>query len=273
MDLVRSVLRSAVSLLAKPAFAVPCAALALISNAIVHLSGWPAPGTPGLPTSRALTIVILVILGRAWLLLSFNAVALAKLRGERANLLTAWVPVTVALEILIVTVALGAGVLMGTLALIVPGIYLLLLWSQAVLVIVDRQARFFAAANWSASLTDGYRLEIAILWAVVFGGSWLVELEAASLGAAFGATLPPTVALVAQWTWRAVTMTFGVAMMSALYLELSSRASWQPELERVRPGADARLTYAARRANRAPNTEGTEDREGTEPLGFPEKAR
>jgi hypothetical protein len=54
-----------------------------------------------------------------------------------------------------------------------------------------------------------------------------------------------------QWTWRALAMTFGVAMMSALYLELSSRAAWQPELERVRPGAEARMSYDAFRESRA----------------------
>jgi hypothetical protein len=264
MDLVKAVLRSSLDLLARPSFSLPCATLALISNAIVAASGWPAPGVADMPTPRALTVIILVILGRAWLLLSFNALALAMLRGERANLLTAWVPVTVALEILIVSVALGAGVLAGTLALIVPGVYLLLLWSQSVLVIVDRQARFFAAANWSASLTDGYRMEIAVLWAIVFGGSWLVELEAAGLGASFGKMLSPAVAMVAQWTWRALTMTFGVAMMSALYLELSSRASWQPELERVRPGADDRMAYDAVRLAR--------DRD-TRDVTFPETSR
>ena len=170
MELVKTVLQSAIGLMARPAFAVPCASLSLVANAIVHFSGWPAPGTPGLPSAGALTAIILVILGRSWLLLSFNAVALATLRGERTHLIAAWVPVTVALEILIVLVPLGAAAMLGTVALVVPGIYMLLLWSQVVLVIVDRQARFFGAASWSASLTDGYRAEIAVLWAVVQRG-------------------------------------------------------------------------------------------------------
>ena len=251
MDLVKAVLQAAAGLLATPSFSIPCAILALAANAIVYVSGWPAPGAGELPTPQALTTIILVILGRSWLLLSFGALALAMLRGQRTHLLKAWVPVTVALEILIVSVAIGAGIMLGTVALIVPGVYLLLLWSQAVMVLVDREARFFRAASWSASLTDGYRGEIAVLWAVVLGGSWAIELEVRSLATSMGAVLPPAAALVIQWSWRALTMTFGVAMMAALYHELSCRAPWQPELERIRPGADARLAHEMRRAKEA----------------------
>lgn len=254
MEFAKTVLRVAAGLMATPSFSIPCASLALASEAIVLVSGWPGADAGELPTPQALTTIILVILGRAWLLLSFAALALAKLRGQRATLLTAWVPVTTALEILIVSIALGAGVILGTLALIVPGVYLLLLWSQAAMVIVDREARFFRAASWSGSLTDGYRREIAVVWAIVFGGSWVIDLEIRSLAASF-AGLSTAAGLALLWIWRALTMTFGVAMMAALYHELSCRAPWQPELERLRPGADARIAETMRRAKDAATPE------------------
>jgi uncharacterized membrane protein len=65
--------------------------------------------------------------------------------------------------------ALAAGIVMclligvGLLFLIVPGIYLALMWSLTNLVIAETQQDFWTAMQTSADLTKGYRWEIFCL--------------------------------------------------------------------------------------------------------------
>lgn len=250
MEFVRTVLSASLTLLREPSFLLTGLAISAAASAAVTLSGWPGPN-PLKPSYAGLLTVILSILGRAWLMLSLAAMGLAILRGERASLRRQWVHVAIALEIGIVSVVLGVAVLAGTVALVVPGVYLLVLWSQAALVIVDRQARFLRAGNWSASLTDGYRLEILGIWAIVFCIFGSVELAGGGLAGTPIGALPVPVLTAIGWIWRGIAATFGAAVAAATYLELSSRAPWQPELERVRPGADARVDAVMRAAARA----------------------
>ncbi len=259
MEFIRAVLSDALTLLRTPAFLLPGLAISVAASGAVALSGWPGPN-PLKPTYAGLLTVILSILGRGWLMLSLAAMGLAMLRGERASLGRQWVHVAVALEVGLVSLVLGIAILAGTVALIVPGVYLLVLWSQAALVIVDGQARLLAAGNWSASLTDGFRLEILGVWAIVFSGFALVELIGSAMASTPLGGLPAALLIAVTWTWRAIAATSGVALAAAIYLELSSRAPWQPELERVRPGADARveavMRESARRRAAASRTDG-----------------
>jgi len=172
------------------------------------------------------------MLGRAWFTLTLTMMALAALRGERVSLLRQWVHVMRALEVAVVCVVLLVPIAFGTLLLIVPGVYLLLLWSQVAIVIMDNQARLFSSANWSAALTDGYRLQILGVWLIVWIVSALPPVAAASLATAV--ETPAAWLTWATWGWNALTHTFGIALAAATYLELSARAPWQPELARVK---------------------------------------
>jgi hypothetical protein len=238
MAFIAAVLASTLRAWKRPAFLIPALVIALAAEVIVARLEWPLDPSGPIPTSRSITTFILVILGRAWFTLTLTMMALAALRGERVSLLRQWVHVIRALEVAVVCIALLVPIALGTLLLVVPGVYLLLLWSQAAIVILDDQARLFKSANWSASVTDGYRLHILGVWLIVWIVSALPPLAAASLEAAAADLEMPQAWLTwAAWGWNALTHTFGIALAAAMYLELSARAPWQPELERVRVGS------------------------------------
>jgi hypothetical protein len=233
MSFVADVFASAWRAFRRPVVWIPAALLSLAADAIVHSLHWPSTDAEPPPTQRVIVTFALVILGQAWFALTVTNVALAVLRGQRAGFLRQWVHVIRALEIGLVTLVLLVPIALGTLLLIVPGVYLVLLWSQVVLVIIDDQARLFAAANWSASLTDGYRLQILGVWLVV----WIISSLAPVPIVAMGDLDVPWAAglsLGASWAWNAITHTFGIALAAALYLELSRRAPWKPEQLRTR---------------------------------------
>ena len=236
MDFVGAVFTSTLRALKHPAFLIPAFLIALAAEVIVAQLEWPLDPSGPMPTPGSITTFILVMLGRAWFTLTLTMMALAALRGERVSLLRQWVHVIRALEVAVVCVALLVPIAFGTLLFIVPGVYLLLLWSQVAIVIMDNQARLFSSANWSAALTDGYRLQILGVWLIVWIVSALPPLAAASLETAATALETPSVWLTwATWGWNALTHTFGIALAAAMYLELSARAPWQPEVARVKP--------------------------------------
>jgi hypothetical protein len=177
--LIGTVFASTLRLMCRPALFVPAVAISVGAEAAILLNGWPRPGFDGLPAERALTYGILIVLARSWLDLTLVAVAMALARGERAGLLRNWVHVLRALKIAAVSVVLLVGIAIGTLCFVLPGVYLLLRWSQVVPALLDRQVRMLDATRFSEAIASAYYLYILLIWAIAWAVPALVEQAAA----------------------------------------------------------------------------------------------
>jgi hypothetical protein len=206
---------------------LPAAFASGASAVAMYLAGWNVDAGAPPPSAAAITTMILVILGRLWLSLILTKTALAVLRGrQHPTLREEWVPVTQALEVLLVSLVLLFAIAAGTLVLVLPGIYLLLIWSQVVVIIRDGQARLFDAPPWSSSLTAGHRWHVLAVWVVV----WLVS-EAGALLSTGAHALGNSLALSSigrtfDVTADALSSSFGVAVAAALYFGLEQRKPW-----------------------------------------------
>lgn len=127
---------------------------------------------------------------------------------------------------LLVTTLVGFSFGLGLLLLIIPGLYLLLSWSQAYWLILDNRARLFDALAFSKSLTHGHKWKLlgAYLLMGVFGISGRVietlgtkALETGRGGGAFAVTLLGSI-------WSIVYFAMSTFVGVALYLQL--RQQW-----------------------------------------------
>lgn len=211
VGLIRDVVTEAARISLRPALWVPAVTFSLGADAVVAAVDYPfRTGLPP-PPEHAITTMVLVILAKGWFSLTLARVALAILRGQVPGILNQWVPVTAALRIGFVSVVLLAPILLGLLALIVPGLYLAARWSQVTLLLIDNQAKWFDAAEASSWLTAGRRSAILLLLAAV--AVVTVPLE----------SLANHVTVLA-WIWRAVASTVGAALAASLYFQLDLRA-------------------------------------------------
>jgi hypothetical protein len=207
-EFIRDVVVDAARISLRPALWIPAVAFSLSADAVVAAVNYPFQSGLPPPPEHAITTMTLVILAKGWFSLTLARVALALLRGQVPGILNHWVPVTTALRIGVVSVALLAPTLLGLVVLIVPGLYLAARWSQVVLLMVDNQARWFDAAEASAWLTVGRRSAVLLVFVAVA----VVALPLESLANHI---------TVLAWTWRAVASTFGAALAASLYYQLT----------------------------------------------------
>ena len=215
-EFIRDVAKATIDACRIPALWIPALAFSIAADAIAALIEWPFRGSADLAAPHTITIMVLMILAKGWFSLTLCRVALAGLRGQVTGILNQWVPVQAALRIGLITLVLLAPIVVGFALLIVPGLYLLSLWSQATLVLIDDRARWFEAADESSGLTAGYRSAIMILLMSVSTMTLVIEY------------LVHDIAPLA-WAYRAAGMLIGAALAAAMYYELSRRAPWNPE--------------------------------------------
>ena len=210
----------------EPALWVPAVTVSLAADGLMATLAWPFRDGLLPPPERTITVMAIVILAKAWFSLTLCQIGLAIARGQHAGVLNNWVPVTTALRIGLVVCVVFVPIALGTLLLVVPGLYLLALWSQVALVLLDHRARWFEAAEHSGALTAGYKLPILLLWMIVLGATALSGAFAHNLGAS------PADGLVGTglaWIGRAAGSTIGAALAASMYYQLSLRAPWNPE--------------------------------------------
>lgn len=148
-----------------------------------------AAGVVGWLVSQVFDLFVGLGLARIGLnVVSGQAVAIGMLFGEGGKLLNA----VVATLLYILMVALG------TLLLIVPGIYLALRFSQYHSAIVDKNLGAIEALKYSARLTEGNKLNLFLLW-FVCAGLVLAGIIALLIGLAFAL---PMVYLISYVAYR-----------------------------------------------------------------------
>lgn len=211
----------------RPVLFVPAVAIGVICDAAFHVNGWPRPGFVGLPAQHALTCAILIVLARSWLSLTLIAVAIALARGEPAGLLRNWVHVLRALQIAAVSGLLLVPILIGTMLFVLPGVYLLLRWSQVVPALLDRHVRMLDATRFSEAIASAFYLYILLIWAIAWAVPALVEWAAVRVNPWLaGLAIPHRGAweMAVLWGWEAAVGLAGIALMAALYVDLERRA-------------------------------------------------
>jgi hypothetical protein len=232
--MVSASLRSTLWLVREPRLIMLSAVSSIGFDALLGLVGFDAAKLLTLPAG-ALTMGILLFIGRAWFGLAIAATALAVLRARRSAPFLVAVSVFQALSVLIVTllplvlVVLGAffiapGVpllaLIGML-LFVPGAILMAAYSQAGMIVLDRREGPFEALEASAFLTRGYRGEILGLVLLVsltaVAAMWL-DSQVRGFLAAYD--LGPPIAALLHLALRVMLDLFGTCCFAALYFEL-----------------------------------------------------
>lgn len=171
-----------------------------------------------------MTIAIVVLLARGWLDLTLIAVGIAIARGQPAGLLRQWVHVLTALKIGAIGVVMLAGIVLGALVVVIPGVYLMLRWSQVLPSLVEGRTRVSDAMMYSETIASAHYLRILVIWALAWGVPALAAYAVrhfVSLDVWPNAVAIETLSDVA---WSAVLHAFGLALIAALYVELDSRA-------------------------------------------------
>lgn len=97
-----------------------------------------------------------------------------------------WLPHAFLVQ-LVVGLAVGAGFL----CCVVPGIFIAIIFSQAMYLVVDHNAPIGTALGASYRLTDGYKLQLFGLYLVV----WLLIIAAA---------IPCGLGLILVWPWKGI---------------------------------------------------------------------
>ena len=222
-EFAAEVVRDAIDAAREPAVVIAGALVSLVPDLVLAALRWPFHDPRTTPAEPAITTMACLILAKAWLTLTVSNMALAWLRRQPVGFLRNWVPVQTALRVGVVNIPLLAAIVLGSLVFVVPGLYLLAMWSQAPLAMIDGRARWFDAANYSASLTDGYKIPLVALWVIVM-------VATAALTSAIGAGLPflglGGAVTPITWAVRAAMSVWGAALGAAMYFNLDERAPW-----------------------------------------------
>jgi hypothetical protein len=174
-------------------------------------------------SAPALWALGLAVGARFWLGLSVSMTAVDLLRAEGR-----WPPFyavspALALQAAVISLALVVPVLAGVLFFIVPGVFLALRWSQALLLIADERARWFEAAEASVDLIHGQKLDIFAIWLIAGGGLALMQwFDGVVASMALAAGAPTLLSAVPSVLLRIASDAFSLALVGAMYYELDS---------------------------------------------------
>jgi hypothetical protein len=156
---------------------------------------------------------------------------------------------SVALQAGVVGAVLALPVLAAALFLIVPGVILAIRWSQTAMLIVDGQKSWFSAAEDSAHLVNGRRLEILSIWLIVAGVMVVVAwLQDAAVGLSAAVSLPGAVLHVVTLLVKIPVDAFSLVLVAATYYELDLEASvaaapLRPPMPRAKMDVDETVTW------------------------------
>jgi hypothetical protein len=171
----------------------------------------------------ALWALGLAVSARFWLGLSISMTAVDILRSDRRWLPFYAVSPALALQAALITLCLALPMLAGAVFFIIPGVFLALRWSQTLMLIADERAQWFGAAEASADLVHGQKLDIFAIWLIVGGAlalaTW-IDGVVASMVLATG--LPTLVSTTLSVLLRIGGDAFSLALVGATYYELDA---------------------------------------------------
>ncbi|MCC7043531.1 MAG: hypothetical protein IT183_06700 [Acidobacteria bacterium] len=199
----------------------PSAVGTIVSFFIYRWVGTDA-GVATLPVP-ALWGLSLAVGARFWLGLSISMTAVDILRSDRQWLPFYAVSPALAAQAAVVTLCLALPILAGTVFLIIPGAFLALRWSQALMLIADERARWFHAAEASVDLVHGQKLDIFAIWLIVGCALALATWFDAVVASMVSATGVHTVVSTAlSLALRVGADAFSLALVGATYYQLDA---------------------------------------------------
>jgi hypothetical protein len=149
---------------------------------------------------------------------SLLSLAIAVARGETSSFLDRWLSLGLFLRLLLVEVVAGLVMVVGLLCFLVPGVFVMIVWSQVRALLVDGRASFFDALEASQNLTRGSRPDVFAAMLCM----WMLSAAVLGLGFGFGKIMGPT-----SWSftllslsWSAPLSAFSTAFSAALYIEV-----------------------------------------------------
>lgn len=160
----------------------PAALYFLILTAWGLWSNLPGPSTGRLdPTDPAPALLdligfLVVLAALSWLACGIIRMALDGVRNRPLDWHRFNTPMADWAQVGVVGLVAALAIAAGFMLLIVPGVVLMLMWSQAYIAILDHRADWFAALSFSKSLTRGYKGAILLVFAILIIASMLIQV-------------------------------------------------------------------------------------------------
>jgi hypothetical protein len=123
-------------------------------------------------------VVLVGLAALSWVACGIVRMALDGVRRKPVDWLRFTTPMGDWAQVGIVGLVAAVAIAGGFMLLIVPGIVLALMWSQAYVSILDHTSRWFGALSFSTSLTRGYKGAILLAFAILIIASFAAEIPA-----------------------------------------------------------------------------------------------
>ena len=170
---------------------------ALVSAAMMLVALFAAIAMIGaleeLGVALAILVGVVAMLGCTWLGIGLMIYTLKVTRGQPATVGDLFSGGPYLWRVFGAQIVIGLATFVGTLLCVVPGVILGLMWSQAILLIIDRNLGVFESLSRSSELTNGNKLNLFVIWLVV---SLVTSALNSACPVALIATVPYTLILV-----------------------------------------------------------------------------
>ena len=213
MDFVRCTFDAALYIARLQALWKPAVILSIVTDLAVYAVNWPFSASEPPPPEHTYTVMVLTILAKGWFSLTLCRIGLALLRNQDAGFMKQWVSVQMAIKVGVVCFVLLAPILLGLLVLVVPGLYMMVRWSQVAMLLLDGEANRFDAIFASGALTAGYRMPLMVVLFIVGAMTLVIEYFIGNI-------------MILMWIYHALGSVFGASLAAATYYELNRRAPW-----------------------------------------------
>lgn len=129
-------------------------------------------GPSGLAVALLAAVLIVSLLG-FWLSQTFVALAIALAREQPATFIGELLPIGKVARLVVAEILVSAAAGLGLLFFVVPGVFVLVVWSQVRALIIDQGATVSNAFGRSVRLTKGSRPEILVIYIALVVGAMI----------------------------------------------------------------------------------------------------
>ncbi len=201
----------------------PLLAAVIVWALVVQWATQKIMGAPDQGFSRllhALPWLAVITLVQTWFSCGFMRVSLSLLRGEPFALSRALTPLRTYVQVIFAFLLMLVPTAVGFVLLIVPGMMLVIMWSQVTYLVIDDQATGIGALRLSSDVTRGVRWEIFAAVLLMAVPVFVIAIFAAGLGA----MTKPSIAVVGVgWLLQAIFAAFSLFLGVGIYETLRER--------------------------------------------------
>ncbi|MEX0899849.1 MAG: hypothetical protein WD081_04070 [Gammaproteobacteria bacterium] len=173
----------------------------------------------------SLAIFFIAALASMWLGCALVAAALKTDDRRKVGLASFYVPIILFLQVVIISIVIAVPIALGLLLLIVPGVYLSLMWSQMLPLIVSGRKTFFASLGESARLTKNNRGRLFLIFAVLVLATFPLQVAVQMMADSDGPAAAVSGVRVAAFLWTALFSAYWGFVVATIYGKLQGYAS------------------------------------------------